>query len=202
MVNQIFKFILSLILIINQYSVFAQENLVDKDQNIFHTKRQYVMINYGIGGGNYPFQSLGLNLSYQFLKTKTMLGVGVQYIGNTADGTFPTIDPVQIIPIMVDIRQQFMQSENDRFATYILAAGGYVISLTNNRESEEGEYEFLNGWAINPGVGFRYNLFKNTGLILDITWLHHSQPRRWLAPVIKQDQKNWDVILIRGNIFF
>lgn len=196
------RLLLMLILFSGHNYLNAQNQTDHLEPELFHTKNKFVLINGGIGGGNYPFNSLGISLNYQFIRSKTMVGAGAQYIGNTSDGMFGEKDPVQTFPLMVDVRQTFMESENGRFATYIFAATGYVISITSNGESEEGEYEYFNGWGFNPGIGFRYNVFKNTGLMLDLTWFHHSHPRKWLEPVIKEDKKHWNLMLIRANVFF
>ena len=181
----------------------AQTDSIFQSPHSYNTKKNYVFVNGSIGGGDYPFAGFGLNLSHQFFNGNTMAGIGVHYIGNTSDGTWTGIDPVQIIPLMVDIRQTFMESRDGRFATLLIADAGYVISLTGNETDSEGNsFEYLNGWAINPGIGFRYNIFENMGVMLDITWLHHESQRVWLAPVDQMDHKHWDLALIRGSIFF
>ena len=169
----------------------------------YNTKRNYVFLNASIGGGDYPFAGLGLNLSRQFFNGKTMAGVGAHYLGNTGDGSgIGGFDPIQVFPIMADIRETFMESNNGRFATMLILDGGYVISITSNGTDFDGVYEYRNGWAINPGISFRFNVFKNMGVMADITWLHHSSPKVWLAPVDKKEQMHWDVALLRGNVFF
>jgi len=181
----------------------AQTNEKHQASALFNTKRNYIFVSGSTGGGDYPFGGFGLNLSRQFFNGKTMAGIGVHYIGNTQDGSgIGGNDYVQIFPLMVDIRQMFMESRDGRFATFIIADGGYVISITGNGEDIEGPYQFLNGWAINPGIGFRFNIFENVGLMFDITWLHHSSPREWLPPVEKKGHKHWDVGLVRVNVFF
>ena len=162
----------SIILLLSQILCFStlhsQIYLELAPQKFYNTKRNFVFVNGGTGGGDYPFACFGLNLGRRFFNGQTMAGIGVHYIGYTADGTFP-IDPVQIFPVMVDIRQTFMESRDGRFATLLIADAGYVFSITGNGEDAYGEYKFLNGWAINPGIGFRYNVFENAGLMFDIT---------------------------------
>ncbi len=132
-----------------------------------------------------------------------MAGVSFQYIGTTSDGTWSGIDDIQVFPIMLDIRQRFMESKSGRFATFLIVSGGYVVSITGNDEDAEGNsFQYNNGWGINPGIGFRFNIFENVGAMLDLTWFHHSHPREWLPPVEQTDHKHWDVGLARLNIFF
>jgi hypothetical protein len=170
---------------------------------LYNTKRNFVFLNASTGGGDYPFFGMGLTLSRQFFNRRTMAGFSFQYIGNTHDGSdIGGIDPIQIFPLTLDIRQMFTESKDGRFATFIIANAGYVVSITGDGEDSDGPFEFGNGWAVNPGFAFRFNAFENVGLMADITWLHHDSPREWKSPVIKKDRKHWDVILLRGNVFF
>jgi len=181
----------------------AQTSGSNKGATQYNTKRNIIFLNGSIGGGDYPFAGLGLTLSRQFYDGNTLAGISFQYIGNTWDGSdIGGIDPVQIFPLMLDVRQQFTGTRDGRFSTFLIATGGYVISITGNGMNEFGPFEFKNGWAINPGIGFRFNVFENLGLMLDLTWLHHAQGREWLDPVVRKDVKHWNVGLVRGNIFF
>ena len=183
--------------------ISAQSDVNDQTPRSFNTKKNYVFFSGSIGGGDYPFAGLGINLSHQLSNGKTWIGAGAHYIGNTGDGSgIGGFDPIQVFPLMADLRHTFMQSPDGRFSTLLIVDGGYVVSITENGDDADGEYEYLNGWAINPGIGFRFNIFENMGLMIDITWLHHSSPRVWLAPVEKKDHKHWDLGLVRGSIFF
>jgi hypothetical protein len=181
----------------------AQTNSNLQTSAQYNTKRNYVFVNACIGGGDFPFKGLGLNLSRQFFNGKTMAGIGAHYIGDTGDGSsIGGFDPIQIFPLMVDIRQTFMESPNGRFSTQLIADAGYVIRINGHNSNSEGSYEYQNGWAINPGISFRLNVFKNMGVMLDITWLHLISSREWLVPVEKKDHIHWDVGLVRMNVFF
>jgi hypothetical protein len=168
----------------------------------FNTKRNFVLVNYCVGGGDYPFAGLGLTLSRTFFQNNTMIGLGAHYIGNTISENSGDLDELQYFPIMVDIRQKFMQSWDDRFATYLIFDGGYTVSISGNDINQYGEYEYRNGWAINPGVSFRFNVLNNLGIMMDISWLHHWGPRQWLPPVDRRDIDHWDLALIRWSLFF
>jgi len=182
----------------------AQTEVNDQTLRSYNTKKNYVFFSGSLGGGDYPFAGLGLNLGHQLSNGKTMIGAGAHYIGNTGDGSgIGGFDPIQVFPLMVDLRHTFTESPDGRFSTLLILDGGYVVSITENGDDDAGnEYEYLNGWAINPGIGFRFNIFKNMGLMIDITWLHHSSPRVWLAPVEKKDHEHWDLGLVRGSVFF
>jgi hypothetical protein len=171
-------------------------------QKTYNTKKNYVFTSFALGGGDYPCASLGLNLSRQIFNGDAMAGVAIHYIGTTDDGSRPWTDPAQIFPIMVDLRYKFNESRDGRFATYIIADGGYVISITGNGENEFGPYKILNGWAISPGIAFRFNVLENLGVMLDITWFHHSSAREWLPPTVRKDYKHWNLGLVRGHVFF
>lgn len=195
-------FLILLVQVLCLTTINAQINPDQTLQKVYNTKKNFVFVSGGTGGGDYPFACFGLNLGRRFFNGQTMAGIGVHYIGNTADGTYPVVDPVQVFPVMIDIRQTFMESRNGRFATLLIADAGYVFSITGNGEDAIGEYKFLNGWAFNPGIGFRYNIFENVGLMFDISWLHHTSPREWLPPIVQKDQRHWDVILFRWSVFF
>ena len=169
---------------------------------VYNTKRNFMMINVCLGGGEYPFGGLGITLSRTFYNGNTMLGVGAHYIGNTISDNFQDLDELQYFPIMLDLRQKFMKSKDDRFATYVIFDGGYVVSISSNDSNMYGEYEYLNGWAINPGVSARFNIFNNIGVMMDVTWFHHWGPRQWLPPVERRDVDSWDLALIRWSLFF
>jgi hypothetical protein len=181
----------------------AQTNTNPQTSALYNSKRNYVFVNACAGGGDFPFQGIGLNLSRQFFNGKTMAGIGAHYIGDTGDGSgIGGFDPIQIFPLMVDIRQTFMESPDGRFSTQLIADAGYVIRINGHNSNDEGSYEYRNGWAINPGVSFRFNILKNLGIMLDVTWLHHSAPQVWSPPVEKKGHKHWDVGLVRMNVLF
>ena len=175
----------------------AQEEL----PNPYNTRRNFMMLHYGVGGGDYPFGSLGLNLARQFNNGNTILGIGASYIGNTATVDWIGIDEVQVFPLMLDVRQKFMESQNQRFASFVTFDGGYVVSITEGDDDEFGPYEFKNGWAINPGVAFRFNVFDNVGIMADVSWMHHGGPKEWTL-IDRNEWKWWDTIWLRGHVFF
>lgn len=171
--------------------------------SVFNTKRNFVTLNTSLGGGDYPFGALGLALYRQFFNNNTMAGVAFQYIGTTDDGSgIGGNDQAQLYTLMLDVRQKFMESEDGRFTTFLIGAAGYAMPINGNGEDSEGTYEFKNGWVINPGIGFRVNVLKNVGIMIDLTWLHHSSPRVWNPPSTKKDHKHWDLGLVRGHVFF
>jgi len=177
----------------------AQMNAKADSTKLYNTKSNYVFLNYSFGGGDYPFAGLGLNLSRQLSNGKTMAGVGLYYIGDTYT-TNP--ETYQIFPIMADIRQLFMESPDGRFAFLVIADAGYVVRINGHDSNDEGSFVYQNGWAINPGISFRFNIFKNMGIMFDITWLHHGCARVWEPPVEKKDHVHWDFALLRGHVFF
>ncbi|MGB4848127.1 MAG: hypothetical protein WBP41_09435, partial [Saprospiraceae bacterium] len=184
------KFLIILIQLFCFSTISAQLNPDQPLQKVYNTKKNFVYVSGGTGGGDYPFACFGLNLGRRFFNDDLMAGIGIHYIGNTQDGSgIGGNDAVQIFPVMIDLRQKFMGSRDGRFATLLIADAGYVFSITGNGEDAVGEYKFLNGWTFNPGIGFRYNFFENVGLMFDISWLHHTSPREWLPPVVQKDQR-------------
>ena len=195
--------LLTFFLIFSFSLLHAQTDSTFQSLQSYNTKKNFVFINGSLGGGDYPFAGLGLSLSHQLFKGNTMAGVSFQYIGTTSDGTWSGIDDIQIFPIMLDIRQRFMESKSGRFATFLIVSGGYVVSITGNDIDADGNsFQYNNGWGISPGIGFRFNIFENVGAMLDLTWFHHRHPREWLTPVEQTDYKHYDVGLVRLNIFF
>jgi len=169
-------------------------------QRVYNTKRNFISLSGNIGGGDYPFAGLGLMLSRQFFNGKTMIGIRAEYIGNTYYWEY--IDPVQVFPVMLDVRQKFMESRDGRFSTFVIADAGYVVSITGNDVDEFGPYEYGNGWGVSPGIGFRFNIFENVGLMLDFQWFHHAHTKIWELDSKEKEWKHWNTGLVRGSVFF
>lgn len=198
------KYLLCAILLLHGSSmVYAQADTTGQVLQVYNTKKNFVMVNACVGGGDYPFAGLGLSLNRQFFKGNTIAGISFQYIGNTVQGNWTGINDIQMFPIMLDIRQRFMVSPNGQFTTFLIFSGGYVVMDPGSDSDVDGNpFDYKNGWAISPGISFRFNIFKNTGLMVDLTWLHHDSAREWQAPISYSDRKHWDVGLVRGSIFF
>jgi hypothetical protein len=198
------KCLVSIFLWLQSWSIVnAQTDTTEQAIPTYNTKKNFVMMSASVGGGDYPFAGLGLSINRQFFNGNTIAGISFQYIGNTVQGNWTGINDIQMFPIMLDIRQRFMESPNGQFTTFLIISGGYVVMDPGSDSDVDGNpFDYKNGWAINPGIGFRFNIFKNTGLMIDLTWLHHDSPREWQAPVSYSDRKHWDVGLVRGSIFF
>ena len=46
--------------------VYAQTDTIGQTLQLYNTKKNFVMVNACIGGGDYPFAGLGLSLNRQF----------------------------------------------------------------------------------------------------------------------------------------
>jgi hypothetical protein len=187
----------TLLLVLAGSNLFAQS----RADSAFITKRNFISLNYSMGGGDYPCAGLGIALNHRLANKKTWVGLGAHYIGYTVDDEFR--DDVQIFPIMLDLKHEFSLSQDGRFSTFVFLDGGYVVSITGNDVDAYGEFEYGNGWAINPGIAFKFNILRNFGAMLDVSWMHHTSSRYWLSPDIdRQDIKHWNIGLVRGSIFF
>lgn len=167
----------------------------------YNTKRYYVMVHGMTGGGNYSFAGFGVSLSYLLSNHKTSLGLGAHYIGDNSTGNF-TLETVQMFPIMAEFRHEFKTSANGRFGTALYCNAGYVVNITGNANDQNGEIEYKNGWALNPGIGLRMNILRNLGLMLDLGWMHHVNRLNWLPPAVQSEQKSWNNFILRGTLFF
>jgi hypothetical protein len=201
-----FTFLSLIVIIISAISApiaIGQSTGTTTTTELYNTRRNFVTINGATGGGDYPFAALGLNIGRHFFEGNMLAGVGFQYIGTTDDGSgIGGTDQAQLFTLMLDLRYKFMESSNGRFSTFLIGAGGYAIPINDRDEDSDGIYEDLNGWVINAGIGFRFNVFQNMGLMADATWLHHAGQRVWEPPSTKRIHMKWDLVLFRGHIFF
>ena len=168
-------------------------------------KENFLFVSGSIGGGDYPFAGFGLTLSHKSdPEGKSYSGIGVHYIGNTigGEGALEREEYVQIIPIMLDYRREFSQSASGKFSTYLFLDAGYVFTLTGNEVDQTGEYEYKNGWAINPGISFKFDVFRQGGFMLDLGWMHHSSRLKWLPPSEQTGRKKWNLAMARLSLFF
>lgn len=168
-------------------------------------RENHLMISGHAGGGDYPFAGFGITLMHQkSASQKSYWGFGVHYISNTIHGEYSLErqESVQIFPILLDYRKEFSRINHGKFATYLFLDAGYVVSITGNERDQDGEYKYGNGWAINPGISFKYDLTKNTGIILDLGWFRHNSKLKWLPPVEKKGRKKWDLAMARLSFLF
>ncbi|MDX1910641.1 MAG: hypothetical protein SFV22_04100 [Saprospiraceae bacterium] len=132
----------------------------------------------------------------------TMLGVSASYFGMSATVEDNYVDDVQVIPLMLDFRQAFYRSDNDRFSTWLFVDAGYVFSITGNEMDVEGEFEFGDGWGINSGISIRHHTFSKAGFALDLGWFRHTSRMKWLPPSEKSGQRAWNLGMARLTFFF
>lgn len=149
------------------------------------------MAGFGIG--------LGRSFGHSY---NTIAGISANYFGMSANAEDNYVDIVQAIPVMLDIRQAFYRSENDKFSTWVFLDAGYVISITGNEIDSEGEFEYGNGWGINPGISIKYYAFSKAGFSLDLGWFRHTSRLKWLPPSGKTGQKAWNLGMVRLSFFF
>ncbi len=188
----------------SQFCSLESNPLLDSVPNP-KSKENYLFVSGCVGGGDYPFAGFGLTLSHKTGQDgKSYAGIGVHYIGNTIGGenALEREEFVQIIPLMLDYRQEFKRSANGKASILLFLDAGYVFTLTGNEVDQTGEYEYKNGWAINPGISFKFNLFRQAGLMLDLGWMRHNSHLKWLPPSDKTGRKKWDLGMARLSLFF
>lgn len=170
-----------------------------------HLKDNFLVFSAGLGGGDYPLACFGLTLSHKAdAEGNSFIGLGAHYISNTINTENGLLreEFVQIVPVMADYRQAIKRSGNGKFSTFLFLDAGYVFSITGNEVDDTGEYEYKNGWGINPGISFKFDIFKNAGLMLDLGWLRHTSRLKWLPPSDKTGKKKWDLGIVRLSAFF
>lgn len=168
----------------------------------FNQKPTTVSLFGSLGGGDYPFGGLGIKLQRRVFNDNWIAGVSAEYIGSTAPGIHPGPDPVQVFPIMADLRYKFTSTHDNRFSTHIGLQAGYIISITQNGMDEYGPYQYHHGFGLMPVISFKFNVFKDAGVFADLGWLHQRHRREYFGSLHSYPSKVWNQAVIRAGIFF
>ena len=169
-------------------------------RQLFNTSAVRPMVHVGLGGGDYSFTAMGVSVFRQINPT-VMAGISAQYFGE--NGKNSLLYKWQKIPLTFESMIDLKKYHNNRSSVYMKIGVGYSFTL-NGSYYDPNEYIYKkvsDGWAFNPGLGYRINFLKNTGLNFDVSYhliidkLHDEQG----AELAKN---YWNHILFRTSVFF
>lgn len=146
-------------------NAMAQQTEVQNPESNFNTRKMYMRLSYGIGGGDWFTQGLGVGVLAK-VHPKLHTGISAYYYGDA--GGRAKID--QMIPLSAVAQYEFGTTEKGNGAFLVGTALGYNFVMNKVRESNPNlnKVEFKNGLYLNPSIGYRLNFTKNTGIILDL----------------------------------
>ncbi len=177
----------------------AEANPIEGRQ-LFNTSPVRPMVHVGLGGGDYSFTAMGVSVFRQINPT-VMAGISAQYFGENGKNSF--LYKWQKILLTVESMIDLKKYQNNRSSVYMKIGVGYSFTL-NGSYYDPNEYvnkKVTDGWAFNPGLGYRVNFLQNTGLNFDVSYhlimdkLHDEQD----AVIVKN---YWNHILFRTSVFF
>lgn len=172
-----------------------------KPNKIFNDRFFSPIIHYGAGGGDIAFNMLGLAM-FMKLTPETKVGVSACYYGETGSLRNRPIQ-WQKVPLTVEIMHDVQHYFYGRSALVASLGVGYSFTLNGNYTDLEKRLpaKQTNGVVINPGLGYRFNVLKNTGFMVDVRYqLIIDKDVNKLNETLKEN--NWDNIVLRGSLFF
>jgi hypothetical protein len=172
-----------------------------KTQKMYNQRPISLMVHYGVGAGDISFTDIGLGL-YWKLGSRSKVGLSASYFGETGNRENSLLQ-WQKIPVMTEFTHDLYQYSNNRFALISRLGIGYSFTLNGDYFDPEKSLSFTqsNGLAFNLGLGYRFNIFKNAGILVDI---NYSLITDYNESVEKTDKsKNlWDNVVFRTSLFF
>jgi outer membrane protein W len=175
--------------------------LATENQHVFNTNRIQVGFSYYQGGGDVRFQGFGMVINY--LKTESFgIGLAVAYQGETGSSDFRSYQ-WQKIPIMIEASYDLQKYFNNRAAFYARLGAGYSFTLNGDylEEALQEEIAISNGFILNPGIGFRYNVLKNCNIKTDVSYQFITDQSKLPNGDTLANLK-WDVIVLRLSLLF
>jgi len=158
-------------------------------------------LSYYEGGGDVRFQGFGLSIDY--LKNSSFgLGLSVAYLGETGSINNRPYQ-WQKIPLLFVASYDLQKYSNSRSAIYTKIGLGYSLTLNGNyfEESSQQEISISNGFAFNPGLGYRYHITRGLGLKTDVNYLLIADQSNY-ANGTKIANLNWNTVVLKLSVFF
>ena len=175
-------------------------DLTSIDPPTFNTSSVRPMIHFGLGGGDYSFTALGVSVFRQINPCVTA-GISVHYFGE--NGRNVNFSKWQKIPITLETIMDLKKYKNNRSSLYFKIGAGYSLTLNGSYydPNENIQKKVTNGWIVNPGIGYRFNILQNTGLNFDMSYnlivdeLENENGEAY-------SKNYWNHILFRTSVFF
>jgi len=155
----------------------------------------------GLAGGDYSFTAMGLSI-FKRVNSYSSIGLSVHYFGENGTGSSRPVK-WQKIPLTLESIFDIKKYQNERSSIFLKMGIGYSFTLNGSFfDSEELVIKKVsNGITFNPGIGYRFNILQNTGLMVDMSY-------NLIVDNLKDDQNvflstnKWNHILFRMGVFF
>jgi Outer membrane protein beta-barrel domain len=200
MSNAIQKSKLILCMLLLPMVLFCQDTKLIISEKSYNTSKVKPMVHFGLGAGDYSITDLGISIYHQ-LHPSFMVGVSTHYLG--VNGKNTSIPQWQKIPVTLESSYDIKKYNQNRSSIYLKLGVGYSFTL-NGSYYDNNEFinkRVTNGWAVSPGLGYRFNILENTGLSFDINY-------HLIADKSEDDKGNvisdnlWNHIIFRTSLFF
>jgi hypothetical protein len=172
-----------------------------KASNPYNANSFQTALSYYEGGGDVRFQGFGLSIDY--LKNSSFgLGLSVAYLGETGSSNNRPYQ-WQKIPLLFVASYDLQKYSNNRSAIYTKVGLGYSFTINGNyfEESSQQEISISNGFAFNPGFGYRFHITKGFGLKTDVSYLLIADQSKF-ANGNKAANLNWNTVVLKLSVFF
>lgn len=179
----------------------GKTNKTKETGDLFNTRPISLQLHYGLGGGDVSFTRMGFGL-YRNLGTSYKVGISTSYFGENGYNPNKFLQ-FQKIPVMAEFLYDINRYSKNRMALFSRLGAGYSFTLNGSYYDPDRMLSFkqTNGLAFNLGIGYRLNVFKNTGFLFDVNY----------SLIIDQNESDnnslriknlWDNILFSGHLFF
>ena len=167
----------------------------------FNQHRFMVTVGGSTGGGDVAFAGLHIGLDHQSLPG-LFLGVAAEYLGESGSGISAPYQ-WQKIPVYLNVRYELEHTFGGRGALFARTGVGYSFTLDNEYKDPDSNETFTvtNGLALKPGLGYRVNLLKNSGLMIEVNYLLILDNIKDAADQ-KAKSNNWSNIQVSASLFF
>lgn len=166
----------------------------------FNNNQYFVNLGGSRGGGDVAYSGLGIGIGYR-LNSRLSLGIHAEYLGESGVGISAPYQ-WQKIPVMAEVRYELQRHYEGRGAIYLHSAIGYSATLDDEfQDPDTGVmFDVTDGVAFKVGLGYRVNIFRNTGLLIDLNYLYIRDETREGNRLIKTNK--WSNFNISAKLFF
>ena len=192
---------LIVILFLSANIIAQKSNKTKEVVSPFNKAKVVAMVHFGAGAGDYAVTSIGLSV-FQSLHQNIMLGASVQYMGENGRGNTRLLK-WQKIPLTLETNIDIKKYNNNRSSIFLRAGLGYCFTLNGSYvdPNDLAQKNVSNGLTFSPGLGFRLNILKNSGLRGDISYSLISD-RLQNETGEKLSINYWNHLIFRASIFF
>lgn len=200
MSNAIQKSTLFLCMLLLPMVLICQNIKLSVSEKPYNTSKVKPMVHFGLGAGDYSITDLGISIYHQ-LHPSFIVGVSTNYLG--VNGKNTSIPQWQKIPVTFESSYDIKKYNQNRSSVYLKLGIGYSFTL-NGSYYDNNEFinkRVTNGWAVSPGLGYRFNILENTGLNFDVNYHLIADKTEDDNGIVISDNL-WNHIIFRTSLFF